>query len=143
MKLIFCRKPSLGSWLICAFTWSQWSHCIVVEDDEFVIDATLRHGGVRRRRLADVLAEYPKRDVVEIALTAEQEQKALDFVRAQIGKPYDVGAIFGFIARQDWASPERWFCNELAEAALREAGRPRFRDELNRITPRESWMVVT
>lgn len=143
MKLLFCRKRSLGSWLICAFTWSPWSHCAVVESDEHVIDATFKHGGVRRRPLSDVLGEYSKIEVIELNLTPEETQAALDFVRAQIGKPYDIGAIFGFIFRQDWASTEKWFCNELAEAALRAVGRPRFRDEISRITPRESWMVIS
>ena len=142
MKLIFCSNLSIVSWFIRAFTWSPWSHCVIVENEEFVIDATFTHRGVRRRLLLDIMNEYSHVEVVEIPLTDEQNEQALNFVRAQIGKPYDVGAIFGFVVRQDWANPERWFCNELAEAALREVGRPRFRDSISRITPRESWMVI-
>ncbi len=140
MKVLFCRKPALGSWLIRAFTWSPWSHLVIVEDHEHVIDSTLAHGGVRRRRLIDIVNEYPVIEEIEVPLI--DEQAALDFVRAQLGKPYDWTAIFGFLLRRDWAEPDAWFCNELAEAAFIVGGRRRFRDEISRITPRESWMVT-
>lgn len=43
------------------------------------------------------------------------------FVQAQIGKPYDKGAIAGLALDRDWHNPNQWFCSELAAAAL-EAG---------------------
>lgn len=140
MKLIFCRKPSLGSWLIRVFTWSPWSHCVIVEDDRHVIESTMAHGGVRRRPLLEIINEYSRVELVEIPLT--DEQAALDFARAQLGKPYDWRAIFGFLLHRDWADDRAWFCNELAEAACVAGGRQRFRDSISRITPRESWMVT-
>ncbi|MBB2485395.1 hypothetical protein H5407_09165 [Mitsuaria sp. WAJ17] len=141
MKVIFCRKRTLGSWLIRAWSWSPWSHLVIVEDSEHVIDSTFAHGGVRRRRLIDIVEEYSVIEEIEIPLV--DEQAALDFVRAQLGKPYDWTAIFGFLLRRDWAEPDAWFCNELFEAAAVAGGRRRFRDDISHITPRESWMVCS
>lgn len=139
MKVIFCRRRSLGSWLIRLFTWSAWSHLAIVEDAETVIDSTFSGGGVRRRRLVEIVAEYSAIEEAEVPLA--DEQAALEFARAQIGKPYDWTAIFGFVLRRNWAEPDAWFCNELFEAAAVAGGSKRFRDRLSRITPRDSWMV--
>lgn len=138
MRLIFCRKHSLGSWLIRVATWSRWSHCVIV-DGTHGIDSTFLHGGVRRRPLGDSLAGYSHTAAVDIAVP--DEAAALEFARGQIGKPYDWTAIVGFIVRRDWAEPDAWFCNELAEASLSAGGRARWRADLNRITPGASWAV--
>lgn len=140
MKLFFCRSNTISSWLIRLFTWSPWSHVAVVENDEFVIDATFKHGGVRRRALREVLAASSAFELVEIELP--EESAALTFLRAQIGKPYDWTAILGFIGRSHWEEDDAWFCNELAEAAMVAGGRRRFRESLWRLTPRNSWMVL-
>jgi uncharacterized protein YycO len=140
VKLIFCRRHSLGSWAIRFFTWSPWSHCVIVEDAEHGIDSTFAHGGVRRRLLSDILAECSR--AVQVEVRAPDEAAALDFARLQLGKPYDWTAIVGFIVQRNWAEPDAWFCNELAEASLVAGGRPRWRSDLNRITPRDSWAVL-
>ena len=55
------------------------------------------------------------------------------YLRAQVGKPYDVDAILDFAKaclvhpaqlrpEGAWADPERWFCSELVAAALIHAG---------------------
>ncbi len=44
------------------------------------------------------------------------------FLEAQIGKPYDKVAIAGLVLDRDWRNPDRWFCSELAMAALETAG---------------------
>lgn len=140
MKIIYCSKPSLVSWLIRIFTWSRFSHTAIVEDDVYIIDSTMTHGGVQRRRLAEIIEEYPTLVIVDVAV--EDETKALEFARSQLGKPYDWTAIVGFIMRRDWADESDWFCSELAEASITAGGRVRFRESLSRITPEISWAVV-
>src|SRR5690348_3991201 len=44
------------------------------------------------------------------------------FINAQIGKPYDKTAIWGFAAGRDWRTPDSWFCSELQTAALEKCG---------------------
>jgi uncharacterized protein YycO len=141
MRLLFTRRNTIGSYLIRAFTWSQWSHCVVVESDSSVIDSTFAHGGVCRRPLASVYAESSKVEAVDIPLP--DEAAAIGYAVAQIGKPYDWKAVVGFILHRNWADDSAWFCNELAEACLAAGGKKRFREEISRITPRESWMVIS
>ena len=140
MKVIFCANNKITSWLIRMFTWSRYSHVVFVEDDETIIDSTFMHCGVQRRLLADVYSEYTTIEVIDIPLP--DEKAALDFARAQLGKPYDKTAILGFVFRRNWADDDSWFCNELIEAIAEAGGRTRFRAALSRITPEMSWSVI-
>lgn len=141
MRLIFTRQHSIGSLLIRFFTWSRWSHVAILEDDSMVIDSTFLHGGVRRRPLAELLAQASRHQMLD--LNVPNEAAALDFARAQIGRPYDWTAVLGILFRAPgWALPDRWFCSELAEAVVLAGGLKRFREDAARITPEHVWMVV-
>jgi len=140
MKVIYCANNSIGSWLIRLFTWSRFSHTVYVEDDTHVIDSTLQHGGVRRRLLADIYSQYPT--IAEVTIDLPDEQAALEFARAQIGKPYDQTAILGFVFHRNWAEDDSWFCSELIEAVAVAGKRLRFRDGLYRISPELSYTVI-
>ena len=137
MKIIFVRSRSPASWMIRAACWSRWSHCAIV-DGQLVIESTARHG-VRARPLAGFLAQYPQRE--EVAVACPDDAAGLRWARAQIGLPYDWTAILGLALRRDWATPDAWFCSELAEAAVSAAGRVRWRAGLSRITPQHAWMA--
>lgn len=138
MRVLVTRQAGLGSWLIRLFTWSPWSHCAVVDGDE-VIDSTLAHG-VAVRPLLEFMRAYDEIELLEVDV--QDEAAALAWLRAQVGKPYDWSALFGFLMRRDWAEPDRWFCSELVEATIVAGGRHRFRLALARITPRDVWMVA-
>ena len=45
----------------------------------------------------------------------------MDFLKAQLGKPYDTLAIEAFAFNRDWRSPDAWFCDELVAAGLEQA----------------------
>lgn len=137
MKLIFARSRSAGSFLIRAFTWSRWSHVGVIDGDT-VIDTTFRRG-VSVIPLAQFLAEHSATEQAEV--TVPDEVAAHVWLEMQIGKGYDWTAIIGFVFRRPWGKRNRWFCSELVESALIVGGRRRFREDLQRITPRHSWMV--
>jgi len=139
MRVIFSRQCRPSSFLIRLFTWSQWSHVSILEDEDHIIDSTFKHGGVRRRPVLELVGEVSAFEVVEVPLP--MEDAGMDFIRSQLGKPYDWTAIVGFILRENWADPAKWFCNELFEAGCKAGGRLRFRESLSRVTPRHSWMV--
>lgn len=140
MKLIFTRRHTVASLLIRLFTGSRWSHVACIVSDKMVIDSTFKHGGVRLRPIADVVCESSAFDEVSVPLA--DEQAAVDWLTAQLNKPYDWTAIVGFVFRSGWAEPDRWFCSELAEGAIRAGGLVRFRTDLARLTPGHVWMVV-
>lgn len=139
MELIFGAAPRIGSLFLRIFTFSRWSHVGVVNGDE-VIEAHFPR--VRSVPLAEFKANYPTWEMAD--LPTPDDARAWQFCRDQIGKLYDVGALFAFpFQRRDWESPNRWFCSELPVAAANAAGAHYYRDsELSRITPGELWAVT-
>jgi hypothetical protein len=54
------------------------------------------------------------------------EEAAHKFLLAQIGKPYDKFAVLAFAMpwRVNWDDENKWFCSELAAAAIEHGGVP-------------------
>lgn len=139
MVIVYGTNNSLVSWLIRAVTIGKFSHCGVVDADGFVIHSTFLRG-VHRITLDDFEKHYPVR--FYSYLVCPDEYKASRFLEAQIGKAYDWTALLQLFFRRDWRENDRWFCSELAEAALVEGSNQRFRDSVHRITPHQSWSVL-
>lgn len=69
-------------------------------------------------------AEFTRRTVARIPASDDQVIAFWRFVRAQIGKPYDTSAIWGFVAGRDWRSVNSWFCSEIFARALEPSRAP-------------------
>lgn len=66
------------------------------------------------------------------------EDRFYNFLRAQIGKPYDSTALVGLALDRDWHQADSWFCSELQAAALEECGYcPRLASLNSHISPRD------
>lgn len=140
LTIIYSRDRSLGSVLVRASSWGgHWGHCGIVTPQGTVIEALALGGVVETSRHA-FEARATRFEAVEVACPDPDE--AIRFARGQIGKPYDWGAILGMVAREPWASRNRWFCSELVEAAIAAGGRRRFRIDAHRITPHQSYIVA-
>lgn len=135
---MYSRKRAIGSLLIRAGAWfGPWSHTSIITPEGTVIEAV--GSGVREVPLRDAMARASAFEVVQVE--CPRPAAAIAFARAQIGKPYDFGAILGFIVRRDWQDRECWECTELAEAALVEGGRQRWREKVYRIHPTMSYQA--
>ena len=140
MKILFTSKPkSPSSWLIKACTFSKFSHVAVKVSDTLVVDTVLATG-VRCITIQEFSKHYPT--YLELDVEVPDENAARDYLLTQIGKPYDWTALFGMVLQRKWHEDDSWFCSELLEAAIRAGGKPRFRDEVYRITPQQSWAVI-
>lgn len=123
--LQFVGNESIGSELIEWFDHGKFSHV-----DSVLPDGTLL--GARSDNVFDVPtgvqirpASYIAKDrVLRVALETTQPtvDAYYDFVREQIGKPYDKTAIVGFIAGRNWMEEDSWFCSELCAYALVKSG---------------------
>jgi hypothetical protein len=68
----------------------------------------------------------------------------LAFLKAQIGKPYDITAIAGLAFDRNWRNAESWFCSELIAAALEACGYlPKLASVDNHISPRDLLLVLS
>lgn len=66
------------------------------------------------------------------------------FATEQIGKPYDLTAIWGFVAGRDWRDPRGWYCSELIAAALEDAQIiPRIETPISKITPQMLFFALS
>ena len=140
MRVLFAsKKLSIGSWLIRLFTFSKFSHMAMRISDDLVVDSTLLTG-VRCILFKDFIKKYPGCEQLEIQLP--NEANAVNFALNQVGKPYDWTALVGMVLQRKWHEEDSWFCNELWEAAAKAGGKPRFRDDVYRITPQQSWAVL-
>jgi uncharacterized protein YycO len=140
LVVIYSRSRNLGSVLIRAASWWEpWAHCGIVTPEGTVIEARAWRGVVETP-----LQDFERYATACIAVkrACPDPAAAIAFARQQIGKPYDWGAIFGFIFRERWERRDRWFCSELVEASFIAGGRRRFASDVHRITPTMSFNVL-
>lgn len=138
MRVLFCTSKLPGAFLIRTITWSDWSHVALIDGEE-AIEATWP--AVRVAPLSEVIAKHSAFVVVDIP--CDDPAAVIAAARSQVGKPYDLTALFGLLVRRDWQEPDRWFCSELVAWAFEQGGAPLFRPEaLYRVTPQHLWMIA-
>lgn len=99
IKVIFARNKKPISLLIRSVTWSRWSHCAVVDGD-MVIEA--KGGcGVVVTTLKLFLSRYTDYAFADLPV-ADSPELAIERARAELGKPYDLKALFGIMFRTGW-----------------------------------------
>lgn len=123
MKVAAFEGTDITGRLIRFKTAGKYSHVAFLLDDETtVIEAQIPK--VVERLLRD--SGYKSGTVVDIFTydsTPEQEAAMLQFVRSQIGKPYDLIGILGFITNEyNRKLSGKWFCSELLFAAFTKFG---------------------
>lgn len=105
-------------------TWSPYSHAAWIEEDGSVIEAW-QVGGVTKGRYDTRHNNGTIIDIFDVEMTDDQTGTVREFLRSQIGKPYDWPGIFGFVTRRAEsvdAAQRKWFCSELVFAACLFAG---------------------
>ncbi len=104
MKLLFCTSDLPASVAIRVLTWSDWSHVAIIDGDE-IIEAVWPR--VKVSKLDNVQKWYKRWAVAEIKTRNDAE--IIKAARSQVGKPYDIGAIFGFVARRNWEKTNKYY----------------------------------
>lgn len=132
ITLQFSSRRLIGSWLIRQFTWSNYSHVDIVLPDGRLLGSRL-FGGVS--------IQPPGRFKETILVQVDAPYEVINAALTQVGKPYDLAAVFGIIIRRDWQSTDKWFCSELVAWSFEQAKCPLLRTEnFNRVTPRDLLM---
>lgn len=139
LQVIYCRRRTLGSWLLRFFMWSSWSHCGIVTPEDTVIEA-LAWKGVVETPFAEFSERISKYDVKFIEVP--DAAAGIAWARSQVGQRYDWWSVIGLGLRREWGRPNDWNCGELCEGAVERSGRTRFDRTPRRITPQISYMVA-
>lgn len=117
------------SWLSKVIEWdtrSKYCHAAILMRDGSLVES-IEPTGVRR--VADWQNNSPSEpaDLFTVAGVADEAVEA--FLVAQIGKPYAMLDLVGFITRDDRDEDRGgWFCSELAFAAIAAGGVELLRD---------------
>jgi uncharacterized protein YycO len=121
MKIIFTHAYTVGGALIRFLDGGYWNHCgIITEDGMNVTHATMQKG-VIRQPLWKLQQDFPRHTIIDVPVGEEDAAQA--WLLQQVGKPYDFGALWGFILeRGDWGDDAKWYCSEMALMALLLAG---------------------
>jgi hypothetical protein len=130
---------------IRAAEYGFWaSHTEAVMPDGTLLGAHY-DGGVQARAAAYDKGSFSQEMIVSIPAEPAMTDAFHSFLRAQLGKPYDVEAIIAFVAQRDWQSPDKWFCSELQAAALAACGwfASALATEFNHITPRDLLLIIS
>ena len=153
IRLRFVAVSDIISWVIRSGQLGfRYSHVDLVLPDGRYLAARSADGVQIRAPGYDadrLLAEI----FVAVPATREQADAFYASALAEIGKPYDYGAILDFAlgslrqvfpAEPDaWRSPASWFCSELGDDKLEEAGvLPRLASTPRRVTVRDLFMRI-
>ena len=109
VRIIFSTSPALFSKLIRFFTWSDFSHVEFVTPDGKLLGADALKGVI----LTDIDTRISHAKRLLLCEFDCDEDLLWPLVYAQLGKPYDWGAVFGMLLRRDWQALDKWFCSEL------------------------------
>lgn len=145
IRLRFVTDASLVSTAIRTAQFGFWAtHVEAVMPDGTLLGAHY-DGGVQARAADYDRGTFTREQFVDLPATVEQTDGFHAFLRAQVGKPYDVEAIAAFVARRDWQEPDAWFCSELQAAALVDCGwfASPLATEFSHITPRDLLLIVS
>jgi hypothetical protein len=141
ITLQFVTTKSLLSGTIRLYERAWMSHVDSVMADGRLLGAQ-NVGGVQIRE--PNYEQFSRAERVSIPVTDKQEELYWDFLREQIGKPYDTLAIVAFALDRDWRSPDAWFCDELVAAGLEHAGLVhKLAPQINRVNVRDLYLVVS
>ena len=112
-----CRSNKIGSKFIQAFTSGEWSHCIIEVNGNWY-QAKMLHGVVCTNKEEEAIKGQDVWEDRIIECTEEEFFKAEEFLKAQVGKPYDWGGakMLPFIKSEGWQKDNKWFCSELVYA---------------------------
>ena len=129
VQLVFSRNKGLISRLVCFFTRSEFSHVDLYDPKSNTVIGSIAPAGVREIPLQEMLTSCSK--AVVKTMSNIDDKKILAYARSKIGAKYDWTAMLGFIFRQLFDNPSRYFCSELVVLAFTRAGYPIVNDEFH------------
>ncbi len=133
VKLLFTKTRTMESAAVRFVTWSQYSHVDLVTRSGLAVGAVLGQGVVQ----VPLDVRLAKASRYAFAYVVADSYAVEAFVDQQLGKPYDLTALIGMMARRDWQKDDRWFCSELVAAALKRTGSAIVCKDTGRVTPQD------
>jgi hypothetical protein len=120
----FVLGSGISSRSIAWFSAGHFSHVDAMMPGGYLLGARSdrvghRPAGVQVRPPA--YETWKERVVMSLEVEESRGRAFFAFLNAQLNKPYDKTAIWGFAAGRDWREADSWFCSELQAAAIEAA----------------------
>ena len=140
----FVQYDDLAGIAISAMSYGHWAtHVDAVMPDGDWVGAHVV-GGVTRHKPDYDRASRVQQKFVALPCDDWTAAKFYNFIEAQIGKPYDLTAIAGFVAHRDWSNDAHWFCSELPAKGLIVCSMlAPVAARLSKITPRDLILILS
>jgi len=137
IKIAQYKGKSWISKIIKFVSRGEYSHTAIMLEEDYIVEAWQGSDSVRViQSLSSGHIPGTEVDIYSIDLGKKQEERFRKFVQDQVGKPYDLWGIHGFLWRRDTQRSQSWFCSELFAAAYQEAGKKLYNDtEPSQISP--------
>jgi hypothetical protein len=141
ITLQFVSDKSLSDTLIEWYGHGAVSHVDVVLPDGLL--GARMAGGVQVR--PPDYEVFTTKKLVTLPAYPAQAHAFETWLRAQIGKPYDLLAILAFAADRNWRDTHAWYCSELIAAGLETAKWFPFAlsTPANKVTPQDLLLALS
>ena len=122
IRLQFVCENALSSQVIAWFSAGHFSHVDAVlpgPNGNLLGARSDSVGGVKPgvQVRPPNYARFARRIVMTVPATMIQTTMFYDFLKRQVGRPYDSEAIWAFAFNRDWRQNDSWICSELVCAA--------------------------
>jgi hypothetical protein len=118
IRLRFVTHPGIFSTLVqYAQGGFKFSHCEAILPDGGDVISAWYDGGTRIRPIGYDAGNFVEERFQTVPCTPEQETAFFSFLKANLGRPYDVLGIAAFALGRDWQCPDKWWCSEYIMAA--------------------------
>lgn len=149
LRIQFAYSGDIGSAIISYFGHGAgWSHVDAILQDGSLLGARDNSinkipPGVQIRPPGYI--KFARTRKLEFPFTPDASARFYDFLRQQVGKPYDTCAIFGFATGRNWRDADAWFCSELIAAALEACGFFPYplASPINKIDPDDLYLAIS
>ena len=122
IRLQFVRQEAISSSLIAWMGAGEFSHVDYISAKSGALLGA-RHDFVGQKPRGVQIrppgyVKWVRQVIFTLECPEERELRFDAFCRQQIGKPYDMSCIWGFISGRNWHNADAWICSELQAAAL-------------------------
>lgn len=109
-RVRFIAEHGFISWTIRRVTFSDFSHCEIVSEDEQSYIGAHAGAGVQERPANYCTVSFERRYAVPV--TDEQLRRGMAYARMRIGTPYNYADIGGLLAHRNWTTKQRVICSQ-------------------------------
>lgn len=143
IRIRFVRGTSIVSKLILFCEKDGWAtHCECELPEGGYLGAHIEDG-VQIRPFGYDSGLIDKEYFVNIPATYDQANRYYDYARSQLGKPYGILTLAGYVSGTNWRNEGSWMCSELQAHCYEIAFGVQLASGCNHLSPRDFLLILS